>query len=153
MSEDSKPKSLPNDSVDLKVARANLAKMGKKRLWQSLEELSDTKLYRELKENEFPARYKDSGGINRRDALKLMGASAALAGLSACTKLPTQKIVPYVRPPEEVVPGKPLFYATAMPLGGFAAGVLVESHMGRPTKVEGNPDHPASLGATDAFAQ
>ncbi len=153
MSEDSKPKSLPNDSVDLKVARANLAKMGKKRLWQSLEELSDTKLYRELKENEFPARYKDSGGINRRDVLKLMGASAALAGLSACTKLPQEKIVPYVRPPEEIVPGVPMFYATSIPEAGGAVGLLVESHMGRPTKIEGNPGHPGSLGATDALQQ
>src|SRR5207244_3216322 len=55
--------------------------------------------------------------------------------------------------PEEMVPGKPLFFATAMTLGGTAIGLLVESHMGRPTKIEGNPDHPASRGATDAFAQ
>src|SRR5256712_13988459 len=82
-----------------------------------------------------------------------MGASLALAGLSACTSRPTGTIVPYVRAPEEIVPGKPLFFATAMSLGGFATGLLVESHLGRPTKVEGNPDHPASLGATDAFAQ
>ena len=61
--------------------------------------------------------------------------------------------MPYVRPPEEVVPGKPLFYATAMTLGADAVGLLVESHMGRPTKVEGNPDHPASLGATGVFHQ
>ena len=82
-----------------------------------------------------------------------MAASAALAGLTGCTKLPTQHIVPYVRQPEEILAGQPLFYATAMTLGGVATGVLVESHMGRPTKIEGNPDHPASLGATDAFAQ
>src|SRR5437764_6773941 len=82
-----------------------------------------------------------------------MGASLALAGLGACSRAPTETIVPYVRPPEELVPGKPLFFATALSLGGLATGVLVESHMGRPTKVEGNPDHPASLGATDAFAQ
>ena len=61
--------------------------------------------------------------------------------------------MPYVQAPEEIVPGKPLFYATAMPLGGVATGVLVESHMGRPTKIEGNPEHPASLGASDAFTQ
>ena len=154
MSEDSKPKTLPNDSVDLNVARANLAKMGKKRLWQSLEELSDTKVYREFLENEFPANgRKDSEGINRRDVLKLMAASTALAGLSACTKLPQEKIVPYVRPPEEVVPGVPMFYATSIPEPGGAVGLLVESHMGRPTKIEGNPDHPGSLGATDAKHQ
>ena len=83
-----------------------------------------------------------------------MGASAALAGLTACTKLPTEKIVPYAQQqPEDFVPGKPLFYATAMPLAGYATGLLVESHMGRPTKVEGNPSHPASLGAANVFAQ
>src|SRR5690606_16407868 len=54
---------------------------------------------------------------------------------------------------ENIIPGKPLFFATAMPLGGYGTGLLVESHEGRPTKVEGNPDHPASLGATDAYAQ
>jgi MoCo/4Fe-4S cofactor protein with predicted Tat translocation signal len=153
MSEESKPKILPNDSVDLNVARANLSKIGKKRLWQSLDELSDTKLYRDFKENEFPATYKDSEGINRRDALKLMAASAAMAGLSACTKLPQEKIVPYVRPPEEIVPGVPMYYATSIPEPGGAVGLLVESHMGRPTKIEGNPEHPGSLGATDALHQ
>ncbi|MGH9717995.1 MAG: TAT-variant-translocated molybdopterin oxidoreductase [Candidatus Acidiferrales bacterium] len=154
MSEDPKPKNLPNDSVDLDVARANLTRMGKKRLWQSLEELSDTKLYREFLENEFPANAdKDMDGINRRDVLKLMAASAAMAGLSACTKLPQEKIVPYVRPPEEIIPGVPLFYATAIPEAGGAVGLLVESHMGRPTKIEGNPQHPGSMGATDALQQ
>jgi molybdopterin-containing oxidoreductase family iron-sulfur binding subunit len=85
--------------------------------------------------------------------MKLMGASFALAGLSACTRQPTELIVPYVKSPEQLVPGEPLYYATAMTLGGAGVGLLVESHMGRPTKVEGNPEHPASLGATDAFAQ
>jgi MoCo/4Fe-4S cofactor protein with predicted Tat translocation signal len=154
MTEESKPKTLPNESVDIDVARANLARMGKKRLWQSLEELSDTKLYREFLENEFPANArKDAEGINRRDVLKLMAASAAMAGLSACTKLPTERIVPYVRPPEEIVPGVPMYYATSIPEPGGAVGLLVESHMARPTKIEGNPEHPGSLGATDALQQ
>ena len=83
----------------------------------------------------------------------MMGASLALAGLTACTRQPDEKIVPYVKPPEEIVPGRPLFFATAVLDGGYAKGVLVESHEGRPTKIEGNPDHPASLGATDAVAQ
>ena len=82
-----------------------------------------------------------------------MGASLALAGLTACTRQPAEKIVPYVRQPEEIVPGKPLFFATAMPMAGYATGLLVESHEGRPTKIEGNPEHPASRGATDVFAQ
>jgi MoCo/4Fe-4S cofactor protein with predicted Tat translocation signal len=153
MTDDSKPKTSPNGSVDLNVARANLETMGNKRLWQSLDELADTKLYRDFKENEFPASYKESGGVNRRDVLKLMAASAAMAGLSACTKLPQEKIVPYVRPPEEIIPGVPLFYATSIPEAGGAVGLLVESHMGRPTKIEGNPEHPGSLGGTDALQQ
>jgi molybdopterin-containing oxidoreductase family iron-sulfur binding subunit len=77
----------------------------------------------------------------------------ALAGLSACTRQPPEHIVPYVRQPEEIIPGRPLFFATAMPLGGVATGLLVESHEGRPTKIEGNPLHPGSLGASDTFAQ
>ena len=83
-----------------------------------------------------------------------MSASLALAGVSAaCTAQPDELIVPYVRQPEEEIPGRPLFFATAMTLGGVATGLLVESHEGRPTKVEGNPDHPGSLGATDLYAQ
>ena len=119
-----------------------------------MDERAGTDRYRQFLHHEFPRdTLPEQHGVSRRNALKLMAASAALAGLSACTKLPTQKIVPYVRSPEEIIPGKPLFYATAMPMGGVALGLLVESHMGRPTKVEGNPDHPGSLGATDLFAQ
>jgi len=141
-------------AMDLAALRAKLAQENGKRFWQSLEELSETKEYREFLENEFPHDpEKDPQGLNRRDVLKLAAASAALAGLSACTKLPTQRIVPYVKAPEEIVAGKPLFYATSMPLAGVASGLLVESHMGRPTKIEGNPDHPGSLGGTDVFAQ
>ena len=91
--------------------------------------------------------------VERRSFLKLMGASLALAGMAGCTRQPPEQILPYVRQPENVVPGRPLFYATAMTLGGRATGLLVESHEGRPTKIEGNPSHPASLGATDVFAQ
>ena len=82
-----------------------------------------------------------------------MGASLALAGLPACTRQPIGKIIPYVRQPEDLIPGKPMFFATAMTIGGFATGLIVESHEGRPTKIEGNPGHPASLGATNIFHQ
>ena len=92
-------------------------------------------------------------GIHRRDLLKMAAVGAATAGLSACTILPTEHIVPYVRQPEEIIPGKPLFYATSMTLQGVATGALVESHMGRPTKMEGNPEHPGSLGGSDVFLQ
>jgi MoCo/4Fe-4S cofactor protein with predicted Tat translocation signal len=142
--------------IDLAAIRARLAESGSKPVWQSLDELAGTKEYRDFLYNEFPydpAKEKEADGYSRRDVLKLMAASAALAGLTGCTKLPTEKIVPYVRQPEEIIPGKPLFFATSFPLGGAACGLLVESHMGRPTKVEGNPEHPGSLGATDPFAQ
>ena len=84
---------------------------------------------------------------------KLMAASLALAGLTACSRQPQEKLVPYVRRPEEIIPGKPLYYATTFPHRGYGKGVLVRTEMGRPTKIEGNPDHPASLGATDVFMQ
>jgi Fe-S-cluster-containing dehydrogenase component len=90
--------------------------------------------------------------ISRRRFLELMGASLALSGAAACAP-PHEQIVPYVRQPEQLPTDKPLFFASAHTLSGFAEGVLVESHLGRPTKIEGNPEHPASLGATDAFGQ
>jgi Fe-S-cluster-containing dehydrogenase component len=93
------------------------------------------------------------GELSRRRFLELMGASVALAGIGGCAAPPRDTIVPYVRAPEQIVPGRPLFYATAHVLGGYARGVLAESHEGRPTKIEGNPDHPASLGGTDVFGQ
>jgi Fe-S-cluster-containing dehydrogenase component len=90
--------------------------------------------------------------LDRRDFVKLMGAGLALAGLGACGR-PPKALVPYVAQPESIIPGKSLYYATAMPLEGFARGLLVETHEGRPTKIEGNPGHPESLGATDAITQ
>jgi molybdopterin-containing oxidoreductase family iron-sulfur binding subunit len=90
---------------------------------------------------------------SRREFFRLMAASMALAGAGGCAVQPDRSIVPYVEAPEQIVPGKPLYFATALPIDGFACGVLVESQMGRPTKIEGNPDHPGSLGATDSFGQ
>ncbi len=140
--------------LDLEAIRAKLATTHGQAYWRSLEELAQTPEFVSYLHREFPenaSEWNDAAG--RRNFLKLMGASLALAGLSGCTKLPAEKIVPYVRQPEEIIPGRPLYYATAMPLSGVGSGVLVESHMGRPTKVEGNPEHPSSLGATDVFAQ
>ena len=122
--------------------------------WRSLEELADTEGFRELLHREFPQGASElTDPVSRRTFVKLMGASLALAGVTACTRQPTEKIVPYVRQPEEIVPGRPLFFATAMTVGGYAVPVLAESHEGRPTKIEGNPEHPASGGATDAITQ
>jgi MoCo/4Fe-4S cofactor protein with predicted Tat translocation signal len=125
-----------------------------KQYWRSLEELAETDEFQELLHREFPEQATEwSDPVGRRRFLKLMGASFALAGLTACTRQPAEYIAPYVRQPEDLVPGKPAFFATAMPLDGFATGLIVESHEGRPTKIEGNKDHPASLGATDVFSQ
>jgi MoCo/4Fe-4S cofactor protein with predicted Tat translocation signal len=122
--------------------------------WRSLAELSESSEFEALLHREFPRQaFALGAALNRRDFLKLMGAALALAGLQACTPAPREKIVPFVQQPEHLIPGKPLFYATSMTLAGYATGLLIETHEGRPTKVEGNPKHPASLGASDAFAQ
>src|SRR4051794_41237795 len=119
-------------------------------VWRSLDELANPAEARERAMREFPtgAWVPDpASAVSRREFLTVLGASVALAGAAGCSDRPAEeKIVPYVRQPEQVVPGKPLVFATAMPLGGYGRGVLVESHEGRPTKIEGNPDHPASLG-------
>src|SRR5262252_1990157 len=141
-------------SMDLSAIRSRLASSEGRLYWRSLGELADTPQFREYLHREFPeqaSQWNDPQG--RRQFLKLMSASLALAGVGACTKQPIEKIVPYVRQPEEVVPGRPLFFATAVTFAGVAQPVLVESHEGRPTKIEGNPEHPASLGASDVFTQ
>jgi len=141
-------------SVKKKVELQLRAPEGK-RFWRSLDELSDTGEFRELVNREFPAAAGEwDDNVSRRNFMKLMGASLALAGLtSACAPKPEEKIVPYVQQPEHLVPGKPFFFASSMPFGGYGKGVLVEQHEGRPTKIEGNPDHPSSLGASDVWGQ
>ncbi|HEX9760023.1 MAG TPA: TAT-variant-translocated molybdopterin oxidoreductase, partial [Candidatus Acidoferrales bacterium] len=142
------------ERFDIAALRTRLAAEPGRDPWRSLDELADTPEFREYLEREFPPEASEwNDPIGRRRFLQLMAASLALAGLSSCTRQPTEKIIPYVRAPEEIIPGKPLYYATAMTLGGYALGVLAESHMGRPTKIEGNELHPASLGSTDSFAQ
>ncbi|MFN7916231.1 MAG: TAT-variant-translocated molybdopterin oxidoreductase [Vicinamibacterales bacterium] len=125
-----------------------------KAFWRTLDELADDPSFVERLHNEFPSQVEAiTDPTTRRSFMKLMGASLALAGVTACTTQPDEAIVPYVRQPEELVPGKPLYFATAMTFGGVATGLLVESHEGRPTKIEGNPQHPSSRGAADVFAQ
>ena len=91
--------------------------------------------------------------IDRRDFLRLAGASLALAGLDGCTRMPAEHILPYVDNRPELTPSVGQFYATVMSVDGYATGLIVESHDGRPTKIEGNPQHPASLGASSAIHQ
>ncbi len=142
-------------TIDVAAVRRRLADVRGADYWRSLEELAGTGEFREMLQREFPRMASVwSEGVSRRKFLGVMGASLALAGLSGCSiQPPSEKIVPYVQAPEELVPGLPLFYASAVVRGGFGAGVLVETHEGRPTKLEGNPNHPASLGATDVFTQ
>ncbi len=144
-----------NDNLDLASVQGQLEKAKGPHYWRSLEELSAAKGFEELLQREFPRQASewDSGDEGRRNFLKLMGASLALGGLGACTRQPTERIYPYVNAPEAIIPGKPLFYATAFTMSGVSTGILMESHMGRPTKVEGNPLHPASLGGTDVITQ
>lgn len=140
-------------TLSMADARRKLAGATGRRYWRSLEEMSTTPGFQSMVELEFPKHAAAWDPVNRRDFIRLMGASLALGGLTACTRQPVEKIIPYVKQPEEIVPGKPLFYATAMTLGGYGYGLLLESHMGRPTKAEGNPEHPASLGAADIYGQ
>jgi MoCo/4Fe-4S cofactor protein with predicted Tat translocation signal len=145
--------------LDRAAARAGLGgvTLADREFWRNLEELAGTAEFHDLLEREFPRQAvgwsEDEDPVEgRRNFLKLMGASLALAGLAACTRMPTEHFMPYVRQPEGLIPGRPLFFATASTLNGLANGLLVESHEGRPTKVEGNPEHPATLGACDVFS-
>jgi len=142
------------DKLDLQTARAQIAETKGPEYWRSLEELAGSSEFQEMMHREFPKGASEwLDAVSRRGFLKLMGASLAMAGMTACTKQPLEPIVPYVRQPEEVIPGRPMFFATAFTLGGYASPILVESHLYRPTKIEGNDQHPASLGGTDIFAE
>jgi molybdopterin-containing oxidoreductase family iron-sulfur binding subunit len=117
--------------------------------WRSVEELLGV----EAAHDEFPEGASESATVSRRSFMSLLGASAGLAGLSACVQEPKEKILPYSRQPPEITPGKSLHYATSMVLDGYATGLLVAAREGRPIKIEGNPEHPASLGPTGVFQQ
>ncbi len=140
--------------LDLAAVRAKLSAARGKHYWRSLDELAESPAFQEMLHREFPRFASEwTDDVSRRNFLKLMGASLALAGLSACTKQPPESIVPYVKQPEEVIPGRPLYFATALNLAGGALPVLVKSVEGRPIKVEGNPEHPAGGKGTDIYAQ
>ena len=127
-----------------------------RRYWRSSDELADTPEFRGWLEREFPAgaAQLDGDEWSRRSFLKLMGASIALAGfgLTSCRR-PEAHLVPFTKSVEWAIPGKALFYTTAMPRRNGAIPLVVTTADGRPTKIDGNPLHPASGGATDIFAQ
>ena len=146
----------PPPRFDLAALRSKLAaeSAGGRKYWRSLEAAADTPEFQAWLQREYPAGASEwADGPSRRQFLKIMAASIGLAGLAACTRQPQEQILPYVKQPEDLVLGVPLQYATAMTIGGYATGLLVESHEGRPTKIEGNPDHPMSLGAASVFQQ
>ncbi len=130
-------------------------KLNGKQYWRSLNQLADTKEFREFLNREFPkgtAELAQDNSWSRRSFLTTMGASLALAGLTGCRR-PVEKIVPYVTRPEEVDPGVPNQYATTMPMGTSAYGLVVTSHEGRPTKIEGNELHSSSRGSVNPMVQ
>ena len=144
-----------DQQLDFDAIRKAMAQKRGRPYWQTLEELANAPQFqRQASGDEFARGASEwPRGMNRRQFLQLIGASLALAGVVGCDTQPAEFIVPYVNKPEDVTPGEPLFFATAMPFRGFGQGLIVESHEGRPTKAEGNPDHPASLGATSAIGQ
>jgi len=125
-----------------------------RRFWKNLDELSDDPQFHELMAEEFPRQSTEwVDPISRRGFMKVMGASLALAGLAGCTKQPDEPIFAYIKQPEDLVLGKPMYFATAFPFPTGAIPVLVKSDSFRPIKVDGNPDHPASKGKSDVFTQ
>jgi Fe-S-cluster-containing dehydrogenase component len=139
---------------ELATVRARLGRAHGEEFWRELDVLAAEPALRAMLAREYPSLFARTGPrLERRDVLRLMGASLGVMGIAACTRQPDERIMPFGRSPEYQVPGQPRYFATTLALGGGALGLLVESHMGRPTKIEGNPDHPASLGATDALAQ
>ena len=142
--------------LTLAAVRAKLEGTTGKRFWKNLDELAETPGFHEMLEQEFP-RQVGAGewvdAVSRRGFLKVMGASLALAGLAGCTKQPDEPIFPYVKAPEDLILGKPMYFATAHPFPTGAIPVLVKSDAFRPIKVDGNPDHPMSKGKSDPFTQ
>ena len=140
-------------AMSVQAARAKLDGARGPKYWRTLEELSGDASFNAMLENEFPRYVSEwTDAVSRRNFLKLSAASLAIAGLSACTRQPVEEIVPYVQQPEELIPGKPLYFATARPSLMGAAPLLVRSNEYHPTFVAGNPDHPISKGATDVFS-
>jgi len=142
--------------MTLAEVRAKLDGKTGRRFWKNLDELAETPAFHDLMREEFP---RQSGAnewvdaVSRRGFLKVMGASLTLAGLAGCTKQPDEPIFPYVKQPEDLVLGKPMYFATAHPFPTGAIPILVKSDAFRPIKIEGNPEHPMVKGKSDAFTQ
>ena len=140
--------------LTLEQVRAKLKGTTGKKLWRSIDELQNTPEFQAAVEREFPAAAQEwVDPVSRRGFLKIMGASMALAGLAGCTKQPDEPIYPYVKAPEDLILGKPMYFASANPLPTGAVPLLVKSDQFRPIKIDGNPDHPYNHGSSDVFSQ
>ncbi|MGA3343659.1 MAG: TAT-variant-translocated molybdopterin oxidoreductase [Terracidiphilus sp.] len=136
------------------AVRAELKGVKGKRYWRSIDELAGTPEFQAAVEKEFPSAAQEwVDPVSRRGFLKLMGASMALAGLAGCTKQPDEPIYPYVKAPEDLILGKPMYFATAHPFVTGAVPLLVKTDQFRPIKIDGNPEHPYNQGASDPFTQ
>ncbi len=140
--------------LTLAEVRDKLAQQKGKRYWRSIDELAETAEFQELVAKEFPEQSSEwIDSVSRRGFLKVMGASLALAGLAGCTKQPDELIYPYVKAPEDLILGKPVYFASAFPFTTGAVPVLIKTEAYRPIKVEGNPEHPYNQGGTDPITQ
>ncbi len=140
--------------MSLAAVRQELKAVKGKRYWRSVDELADTAEFQAAVEKEFPRAAQEwVDPVSRRGFMKLMGASMALAGLAGCTKQPDEPIYPYVKAPEDLILGKPMYFATAHPFVTGAVPLLVKSDEFRPIKVDGNPEHPYNQGSSDPFTQ
>jgi molybdopterin-containing oxidoreductase family iron-sulfur binding subunit len=140
--------------LTLEQVRSKLSGVKGKKYWRSVDELADTPEFQAAVEKEFPGSAQEwVDPVSRRGFMKLMGASLALAGLAGCTKQPDEPIYPYVKAPEDLILGKPNYFATAHPFVTGAVPVLVKSDQYRPIKVDGNPEHAYNQGGSDPYTQ
>ncbi|MGD0893136.1 MAG: TAT-variant-translocated molybdopterin oxidoreductase, partial [Terracidiphilus sp.] len=140
--------------MSLEAVRQELKGVKGKKYWRSVDELANTAEFQAAVEKEFPSAAQEwIDPVSRRGFMKLMGASLALAGLAGCTKQPDEPIYPYVKAPEDLILGKPMYFASAHPFTTGAVPLLVKSDQFRPIKIDGNPEHPYNSGSSDPFTQ
>ncbi|HEY1806140.1 MAG TPA: TAT-variant-translocated molybdopterin oxidoreductase [Terracidiphilus sp.] len=140
--------------MTLDAVRRELSGTKGKKFWRSLDELANSAEFQAAVEKEFPSAAQEwVDPVSRRGFLKLMGASMALAGLAGCTKQPDEPIYPYVKAPEDLLLGKPMYFATAHPFTTGAIPLLVKSDEFRPIKIDGNPEHAYNHGSSDPYSQ
>ena len=146
--------SAADEPMTLAAVRTKLNGAKGKKYWRSLDELANTPEFQAAVEREFPSAAQEwIDPVSRRGFLKVMGASLALAGLAGCTKQPDEPIYPYIKAPEDLVLGKPMYFATAHPFPTGAVPLLVKSDEFRPIKIDGNPEHAYNRGSSDPFSQ